>query len=531
LQPQIIRRQIDDKLEKRIVIGAIVSKRFLDAISSSYSKEYLQNTYARTAFEWCLDYHKRYEEAPKKTIQDIYSSHKSSISEDDIIIMGSLLTEISNTYETDTSFNADYLRDQALEYFSKRELEILSSNIQGFLAQGKIKEAAQAVGLYKKVAKKLSKWANPFHVKHIYEVFDDSVDFFKLPGALGEMIGNLEREWVLSVMAPTKKGKTWFLQDIAVMAIMSGLKIVFFSLEMNLKKLCERLYKQLTGSGEGTTNFHFPVFDCFKNQENTCKRPDRECGKGLYLPGQDENKPEYKAGFNIANNYKHCAICRFSEDEEIRNLFEPTVWYEDIDRPEWSFKNTLEGLGSFEKMYGGNSLRTMTYPKFSANLTDIERDLDELEDLEGFVPDVIVIDYADILAPEDARVVGRDRINETWMCISRMGQIRHALMVTATQSNRDSYELLHVKQKHTGEDIRKIHHVEVMVALNQSEQEKEKKVMRVGIVVHRDEDFLQEKDTTLLQNLSTGMFHLDSLPTPKPRERKETENADSDEEV
>ena len=57
---------------------------------------------------------------------------------------------------------------------------------------------------------------------------------------------------------------------------------------------------------------------------------------------------------------------------------------------------------------------------------------------EGWVPDVIVLDYADLLALPSG-MEKREGIDETWRRLRRLSQDFHCCVVTATQGDAASY--------------------------------------------------------------------------------------------
>jgi spore coat polysaccharide biosynthesis protein SpsF (cytidylyltransferase family) len=60
----------------------------------------------------------------------------------------------------------------------------------------------------------------------------------------------------------------------------------------------------------------------------------------------------------------------------------------------------------------------------------------KVETIDDFVPNVIVVDYADILAPENLKLEGREKHDETWKMLKNLASSRNCLVITATQSNR-----------------------------------------------------------------------------------------------
>jgi len=159
---------------------------------------------------------------------------------------------------------------------------------------------------------------------------------------------------------------------------------------------------------------------------------------------------------------------------------------------------------------GRNRLRLISYPAYSASITNIMTDIELLEIREGFIPDVIVIDYADILAPENTRDSGREKIDATWKALKRMGAERKALVITGSQTNRDSIEKAIIDEHHTAEDIRKLAHVDVMLTLNQIPDEKIIGAMRISVLEHRWKQFDKFKQALVLQNYHTGQAAIES---------------------
>ena len=91
---------------------------------------------------------------------------------------------------------------------------------------------------------------------------------------------------------------------------------------------------------------------------------------------------------------------------------------------------------------------------------------------DGWLPDVIVIDYADLLAAESSRTEGRDTINGTWKALRALSQELHGLVVTATQSDANSATTGLLTRANFSEDKRKFAHITGMNGLNQNNEEK-----------------------------------------------------------
>lgn len=148
-------------------------------------------------------------------------------------------------------------------------------------------------------------------------------------------------------------------------------------------------------------------------------------------------------------------------------------------------------------------LRLSCWNNDSLHVKQIETQLREWE-REEWVPDVVVIDYADILNMDYPKLEGRDRINKTWMQMRRLSQMYHCLVVTATQSNAGSYDAKTIGKSHFSEDKRKHAHVTCMYGINQTMEEKKLGVTRLNCIELRDGEYLESKCVHVAGCLAIG---------------------------
>lgn len=495
-------KKIDPSIEKRILTNMIVSKQFLSEMSDQINPAYFQNKYAKILSEWILNYWKEYQKCPINQIQDIYDFCSVGLDGTQASLVKDLLEDISSKYSPDSEINIDYVTKQSISYFKARELEIVTNNVKYFLMQGQVEEAEREIYSLKKISRINSEWKNPFCEDSIKKVFSRKNEiFFKYPGQLGEFIGPLERGWTVAVEAPYKRGKTWFLEDSGLVGITQAKRVAFISCENIEEKNFERMYKRITATGDKEGNFLYPVFDCAHNQHGNCDLPERT-NRHQLIEGEGEDRPE----FDGRMPYRPCTACRNVNNQ---NYIKAT-WFTLLSRPVFEEEHVTREITGFDKLYG-HMLRVRTYPRFSANLDIINRDLDLLEKKEGFVPDIIIIDHMDALLPEPGSPpTGYEKEDISWKTVSRMGGERSALVLTATQVTGEGQEANLLRTRHTARWGGKIGHVDGMLTLNQNATEKRNGVMRIGMKAFRDLEFDEERTVTLLQKFQIGQFHLDS---------------------
>lgn len=499
---KIERKPIDNTTEHQITTAMIMSTKFLVEVHSLFNPEYMRNSFAKIVCFWCIDYFQQYKKAPEGHIKDIFLiESESGMSKEDKEIIGNFLSSLSSQFEKEPLINVDYLKDIAFNYFRKRELQIRVEQAHKFLEVGKIEEAEDQFSKYKKIAYLTSGWFNPLDPKEALEVFDDNDQgIFRLPGDLGYIVGPIERDWFVAVLGVFKKGKSWFLQEMAVRAAFQNLKVAFISLEMKKKNIKERVYKRLTGFGSksGEDSFLFPVFDCELNQLNECEKLERT--NHIKLCDSVDDKPD----FDLEMEYRACAYCR---DNMLRE-YKMTTWFEVLEAPQFTLKDTRRKNRAIETMYGDN-FRFICYPRFMAGVSDIRRDLYMLEQQEGFIPDIILIDYADILKP-DTKGDKRNQIDDIWKMLASLAAERHCIVFTASQGTRGAIYKSDMSQDDLAEWIGKLGHVDIFLGLNQSPKDKKAKVLRVNALVHRHKEIDENVFALLLQQLEVGQFFLDS---------------------
>jgi hypothetical protein len=282
------------------------------------------------------------------------------------------------------------------------------------------------------------------------------------------------------------------------MAMLSYLKVAFFSLEMNDASMKQRIRKRLVSAGDVKGTYILPVFDCQHNQTGECNLKQRV--QNVSLLEEDGKLPE----FSEDNPYRVCSACRDSN----RANYEATTWLETMEIPKFEPMYVSQKLHHFDKMYS-HLIRLKTYPRFTANVADITYDLNLLEQ-DNFIADVIIIDYADILKPEDDIMEGIQKEDRTWIALAQLASERMALVIAPTQVNKAALEANLLKESHTARWIGKLGHVDAMLAISQTEEEKRMGRSRLSTMLHRHMDYDPGSTITLLQKIALGQVHLDS---------------------
>jgi replicative DNA helicase len=496
------RRKLPDPgIEKKMLTGLIVSDKVAGHICPILTPRILDADSSKIVAQWIVEFYTTYRKAPGKMIQDIYEIRKDELNIDDKEIISEFLNDLSEDYlNNGSSLNEDYILDESMKHLKRLHLTKVGQEVMHLASSGRVDDAEKRLEKFREMMgwSRLSKWVKPFDdMEFINEVFDsnETDELFQFAGELGRLVGPAKRGWLVGLMGPMKRGKTWGFQNIALEAVTNKLRTAFISLEMTAEQMALRQYMSLGSFTESDNDLIFPCFDCIKNASNSCSNPHRT---------NAEDRPPF---FDPAHPYQPCTWCRTNSPRNYR----VTTWFEEISRPKLGLKDVRKLIKQFNEVHGDKLFRLISYPAYSASLTDIMSDLDTLEFSENWVPDVIIIDYADILAPEDPGMKKlRDQIDVTWKTLKRLSTERRVCVFTGTQGSRATFEIDTIQEKHTPEDIRKLAHVDAMLTLNQTEQEKNACITRVGLLTHRWKKFDKKLQAIVLQQFEAGQFHLDS---------------------
>lgn len=239
---------------------------------------------------------------------------------------------------------------------------------------------------------------------------------------------------------------TFWLLDIAWRAMLQGRKVAFF---------------EVGDMSEGQIMLRF--------MSRATKRPIRatDPGKVIHYPVSIEHDPDAKQS-NVT----------FEEYE----FAEPLHWKEAAA----ACDNIAKKLGSKGL---GPLMRLSCHPNSTLTVGGIASIIQSWERSGWGTPDVVVIDYADVLSPTHGTGDTRDQINATWKALRALSQSLHALVVTATQSDADSYTVETMNMGNFSEDKRKNAHVTGMVGINQAGDEKKLGLQRLNWLALRESEF------------------------------------------
>jgi len=506
----------DKHIERRIVIGLIVSDTYIKEISRFWDPRVLQAPMAQRLASWCLEYFEKYEKAPGKDIEGIYlqklkAGLPKDIAED---IEEDILPDLSDEYDR-SHFNVQYLMDQTKSYFRERNLSLFADQITGMVSQGDLTEAETLASEYKPLSEEAANdldLSSPEALTRIETAFSLAESpIITYPGALGRFLNNqLVRGGFISFLGSEKRGKTWWLMDLAIRGSKQGANVAFFQAgDMTEDQQLRRICISLAGRSDKPKfcrAIRLSILDCGRNFNDACDREERK-GFGCI----DPQCPPEKAYQTIKD-----AVAK--SDEAIDELMDgPGKDYKPCD-----LDKCPDFIGSiwFQMSKPCKPLTVDAYYNGTLSIKEIRAVLDRWEQQDNFIPDVVLIDYMDLLI--DPTNEFRHKQNEIWKGGRRISQERHCLVATATQADANSYDQDTLSLKNFSEDKRKYSHVTAFYGLNQDKKGIEKRLgmLRINELLVRDDEGSTGKQVCVIQALQQGKPFVSSFFDRTPRTKK-----------
>lgn len=451
----------DGSAESRVVTGMIMDKSVLAVVADRWTDLGLfGNKWTNLVGSWCVEFYKKYHKAPGKEIESIYDRWVAKTKDKaTAALVERYIVGLSNSYKKQSESNTQYLLDQAEEVFNKNRIQQLISDLEGDLEHFDIKKARERVHGFSDVNVSGSTWNDPMASNEaIDSAFDaKSEPVIQYSGALGNFFNDsLERDGLIAVMAPEKRGKTWVLMEFAYKALSQGRKVAFFEVgDMSQHQIIRRLMARVAKHPLKPGEVKIPK----------AIRPPEDGGSSSSSAEVDMDVKDFKAGLDKAKAWKAC---------------------------QKKFQNEA-----------GSKFRLSVHPNSSISVNGIRGMLRTWEK-QGWVPDVVVIDYADILAPINGIMESRDQINATWKGLRALSQEMHCLVITATQTDAASYKADVLGKSNFSEDKRKLAHVTGILGLNQNTNEKKNQVYRLNWIVLREGEFSEDKCVHVAGCLAIG---------------------------
>lgn len=444
--------RFDSTDERRVLTAMIVDSVVLGTIVDRFKQKEISfpSKWGSLVASWCVKYFTQYSEAPKSNIASLFESWASKAKDQETVtLVERFLSKLSGDWETlAKESNSDYYIDLSAAFFNKVRLSNLVETLDGDLQSNEVAEALKRLNDFSKIEMGSGSTIDVMQDKDALEkAFNRQSDvLIQYPGALGNFFGDsLERDGFISFMAPEKRGKTFWLMDLAFRSVLQRRRTAFFAVgDMSQDQMLRRFAVRAARRPLKPGSIKLPT--------QLIVDPDSEMAEPIFDVKTYNDKLEYGRAWKAFQ--KACETKIKSHESYLKMSVHPNS---SIDVA--GIKNIIAGW--------------------------VRR---------GWTPDVIVIDYADILAaPSGSGDESRQQTNATWKQLRSLSQSLHCLVVTATQSDADSYKATTLRRSNFSEDKRKIAHVTGMLGINATEQEQELGIYRLNWIALRESKYAESK--------------------------------------
>lgn len=424
--------KVDISVEPRILGELITSGELLGKIRPIVDPTLFESPISRIVGQWVLDYYDKMQDAPGKAISDIFIARRSELNEADANLVNVFLKNCSASWRPT---NVKYAEDVASQFFQQRSIDRLADNIKSKASNGNIDGAQRLIAEYVKPevvhSRSISLLSGTSHIRHAFQ--NDDEELFGLRGGMNRLVGGpLCRGELIAFLAPPKSGKTWWMVDTAIVALTRGCKVLFISLEMTEDQMIRRFWESMTG----------------------CSRFGGEVEGSAFMDAGDGR-------YNLVLGTRNTSRIDLSD----------------------------EGIEAVQKRYlalTDDNLKFRCYPTGTLTLQKLQSELKVIEVFEHFIPDVIVIDYADIMALPPGREK-RHQLDALWMGLKGISNERNILVVTASQTGRETVGgKRDADETNIAEAVSKVNHVNRMITINRSKKDKKMCIYRMSCQTMRE---------------------------------------------
>lgn len=404
-----------------------------------------------------LDFIDKYKEAPKDHLPDLLEPYIQKASKPNQELYRSALL---NLYQFKESINKDYTLNQLLKFIRQQKLkQVLTSAVKSV----QVGDAEQA-------EKELSE-----HLRTTFEAFDIGLEFSNfassyesifgsqsqsfptgIPGFDELNIGPAPKELFMFLTLPNR-GKTWWLIHLAKNALIHRKKVLFLTLEMSEHKIAGRILQNM-----------FSI-----------------------------TRKKVEKGKLEVQKIKKDSLGRFID-------FEPMSF----ERPSFQDPDILKFLNSkMDKLKQRFPLVVKQFPTGQLSTRGLEAYLDLLDSKNKFVPDLICIDYPDLMSIDTKNL--RVDTGRLYRDIRGIGVERNLAVAAVSQSNKEGKKEKWINMENFAEDFSKAGISDAIITYNQTDVEYQLGLARLLVAKARDES--RNRKVLISQSYATGQFALDSV--------------------
>lgn len=270
--------------------------------------------------------------------------------------------------------------------------------------------------------------------------------------ALDDLDQGPGRKQLHMFLAPFGAGKSWWLLNLAKQSTKIGKKVLYLTLEMSKDEVAQRFHQMLFSVSKRGNKVERAYFD------------RDEFGELIGIDTREIKRPSFK-------------------DPKIDKLLTKKL------------KQTRVNFLIQE------------YPTGQMTIGIMKAMLDRLESTRGFVPDLILVDYADLFSTDPNNL--RQSVGKVYIDLRGLAIERNVAVATCSQVNRVGIGKKLITHNDSAEDASKAGTVDKVITHNQTQAEKERGVARLFVSKGRQD--ADKYVVVISQCYAIGQFVLDEI--------------------
>lgn len=363
---------------------------------------------------------------------------------------------LENLFSASRHMNAKYIVSKLQEFVDQQKFKQAMLESYDLVEAGKTDEAKVAM------QKGMNAQINTFDIGTIFTDTAKSLSFLdKVDDGIPTGIKELDsrgfmpaRGTMMVLIAPAKKGKSWFLTHVGKMSMIQRLRVLHVTLEMPEAQVMQRYVQGIFSVSK-------------RDAENAVPKMRRDpAGRFVGVDLEQLLRPTLR-------------------DDGVRKHLDAQI--------KQRFKNDAP------LVIKGFPMHSLTIPMYEAYLDGLER-------FHKFVPDVVLFDYPNLMEMKTSDF--RLELGQKFKQIRGIAQKRNHALVTVTQGNRLSSESKTTTDAHVAEDYSIIGTADAIGTYSQTKEEKRLGLARIFVSNARAD--IDKYTVLITQSYAIGQFCLDS---------------------
>jgi replicative DNA helicase len=401
----------------------------------------------------------RYKKSPKEHIADLMADKLDKKNKRETELYEDILLSIK---EQSGIINTEYVMNQLGVFVKRQSLRTIAIDLAKALQKDtdeSLEEAERLMAVtHRQQSAVFDAGLRLSNKDRVLDFLDQQDHCF--PTGIAELdkrgFGPTRKELWLYIAA-AKRGKTWMLIQLAKMAMVHRLRVCHITLEMSEDRSAQRYMQALFAMAK-------------RNEKKIVTKFTRDSLGRMEGFEEKEIKPKLSM-----------------DDLKIRQKLEKKI--------------DLFGARLLDNVF------IKQFPTGTLSVRQLEAYLDSLESNERFVPDLLIVDYPDLMKLDKDNY--RLAIDEVYKELRGIAVTRNLALAVVSQGNRSSEKAKNVGSEHVAEAWSKIAHADCVITYQQTAAELKMGLARLYVAGGRND---QDKVSIIIsQNYATGVFSVDSI--------------------